>query len=170
MNSLRRILVATDFSGDASEAFRVGLAMATRTRASLDVVYVWPPPQGVPLTTQAHAESPTALSQLARENAMHALRRMVGGDAVHIRVEVGVPHEVLVTLAASEHFDLMVMGVAASGGDPESFGSVTRRVLDMAPCPVLTVRSHDVSAAPTPRRSSQVNPAVPAPKRTLEPR
>ncbi|MBI3205221.1 MAG: universal stress protein [Myxococcales bacterium] len=140
MTPVRRILVATDFSRDARAAFEGALALAGRSGAHVDVVHVWQPPQGVPLTTKLPGEGNRTLGDLARGAAMRELRRLVGGSGMHPRIEFGVPHEVLVTLASSEHFDLLLMGAAGQGGDPGTVGGVTRRVLHSAPCPVLTLR------------------------------
>ncbi|MCK6536871.1 MAG: universal stress protein [Polyangiaceae bacterium] len=145
MTRPRRILVATDFSPDARAAYESALSLSGRTGAQVDVVYVWQPPQGVPLTTQAPRAGSRALSDLARSEAMRGLRHLVGGSGAHPRMEIGVPHEVLVTLAASERFDLLLMGATGHGREPRGVGSVTRRVLDVAPCPVLTLRSTTTS-------------------------
>ncbi len=143
MSRVHRILVATDFSNDARTALEGARAIAKRTSGNLEVIYVWQPPHGMPLKTKAHPGGRT-LSDLARHEAARRLRHFIhdGGLAgLAPRVEVGVPHEVIVTLAASERFDLIVMGAAGAGGNPGRLGSVTRRVLDSAPCPVLTLRS-----------------------------
>lgn len=149
MTPVHRILVATDFSSDARSALEGARAIARGTSAQLEVVYVWQPPHGLPLKTRARGGG--TLSDLARGEAARRMRQFLddgpsGGTAP--RIEVGVPHEVIVTLAASERFDLIVMGAAGAGSNPSRVGSVTRRVLDSAPCPVLTLR-----APPAPRSS-----------------
>jgi nucleotide-binding universal stress UspA family protein len=141
MPTVNRILVATDFSSDARSALESARAIARGTSARLEVVYVWQPPHGLRLETRAHGGK--TLSDLARKEAARRMRHFLDGAGAGPapRIEVGVPHEVIVTLAASESFDLIVMGASGAGSNPSRVGSVTRRVLDSAPCPVLTLRA-----------------------------
>jgi len=56
------------------------------------------------------------------------------------RVEVGAPAEKILELARKEQVDLIVMGVHGRKGlDRAIFGSVADKVVQSAPCPVLTV-------------------------------
>jgi nucleotide-binding universal stress UspA family protein len=57
------------------------------------------------------------------------------------RVDVGAPAEKILELAAKEKVDLIVMGVHGRKGlDRAIFGSVADKVVQSAPCPVLTIR------------------------------
>lgn len=144
MSEVRRILVATDFSSDALRALASARAIAKGTSAKVEVLYVWQPPHGLSLKTKAAAGGGKTVSDLARHEAARRMRAFLDGGALlgfRPRIEIGVPHEVIVTLAASERFDLIVMGAQGAGSNPSRVGSVTRRVLDSAPCPVLTLRA-----------------------------
>jgi len=56
-------------------------------------------------------------------------------------LKTGVPHAEIVGAAAEEHADLIVIGTHGRGGiDRALLGSVTDRVVRLAPCPVVTVR------------------------------
>ncbi len=56
------------------------------------------------------------------------------------RVEVGAPAEKILELARKEQVDVIVMGVHGRKGlDRAIFGSVADKVVQSAPCPVLTV-------------------------------
>ena len=57
------------------------------------------------------------------------------------RVEVGAAAEKILDLARKEQIDLIIMGVHGRKGlDRAIFGSVADKVVQSAPCPVLTVR------------------------------
>jgi nucleotide-binding universal stress UspA family protein len=56
------------------------------------------------------------------------------------RVEVGAPAEKILDVAQKEQVDLIIMGVHGRKGlDRAIFGSVADKVVQGAPCPVLTV-------------------------------
>jgi nucleotide-binding universal stress UspA family protein len=56
------------------------------------------------------------------------------------RVEVGVAAEKILDLARKEQIDMIIMGVHGRKGlDRAIFGSVADKVVQSAPCPVLTV-------------------------------
>ena len=141
MNPVRSILLATNLSPAAGRVFDGAACLAERFAARVDVVYVWQPPPGVSLSMTTARNTKETLSDVARKHAMHLLTELVASSdryrLFRARVEVGSPHELIVTLASSERHDLIVMGASDRAG---SIGSVTRRVLDSAPCPVLTLR------------------------------
>jgi len=156
MTHVRRILVATDFSPHSHAALEGAGVIAARTSAAIDVIHVWEPPLGLPLKTTAASHGGSTLSELARKEAQKKLQAFLAGirKPLRQRIEVGSASELIVTLAASERFDLIVMGKSGAGRNPSHMGSVTRRVLDAAPCPVLTLR------APAPNRTAP-SPAEP---------
>jgi nucleotide-binding universal stress UspA family protein len=121
-------------------------ALANRFDAAIDVVYVWRPPPSLPLSTETTQGGRETLSDLARREAAAKMWSFLASDdkaspRIHARIEVGAPHELIVTLAATERHDLIVMGACGEGATRTSLGSVTRLVLDSAPCPVLTMRA-----------------------------
>ena len=150
MNGPRRILVATDFSPDSHVALASASAIARSLSGRVEVVYVWEPPVGLSLTDEA------SVRDLARKRAKLHMREFVrgaGSPPHHTRVEVGAPHELIVTLAAAGKFALIVMGAAGIGANPSRVGTVTRRVLGSAHCPVLTLRAPSTpQALPVPPR------------------
>ncbi len=147
---VRRVLLPTDFSEDARLAreaairvFRLGEG------SSLHLLYVFHLP---PEYQVYRAERLTALSGRYRGQALdtfrselHALARELGGAAgprVETEVAEGEPAEVIVTRAAELEVDLIAMGTHGRSALGRVFlGSVARRVVQHAPCPVLTVRS-----------------------------
>jgi nucleotide-binding universal stress UspA family protein len=68
------------------------------------------------------------------------------GVGVETTVITGRPPQSIVDYAATEGFDLIVMGTHGRTGLSHAFlGSVAERVVRKAPCPVLTVRDAAVA-------------------------
>jgi universal stress protein E len=155
MLPVRSILLATDLSPVSHAVFEGAACLAERFGAHVDVVYVWQPPPGVSLGMTTARSRQETVSDVARKHASQQMGELLASSAryksFHSRIEVGAPHELIVTLAASERHDLIVMGAAAKR---DSIGSVTRRVLDSAPCPVLTLRHSPESPLERPGRVS----------------
>jgi nucleotide-binding universal stress UspA family protein len=139
-----RILVPVDFSEASAPALRYAATLCEQLDATLHVVHVHKPDYAIPLeTTLTSAGGPSrTLGDLARSDARRRLSALVaeaGLDSVQpteIRVEVGAPHELIVTLAEQGRYTLIVVGTRSVAG---ILGSVAERLLSDAPCPVVTV-------------------------------
>jgi len=136
----RRILVGFDGSPFAEQAYEMALNLAALCGARLCVVSVatLPEPPGE-VETQATLESATEHYEVVYEN----LRRRAEdrGLTLETRILVGHPAEQIVRLAASTHADLVVVGHRGRSRISEWVsGSVSKRVVNHAPCSVLVVR------------------------------
>ena len=137
-----RILVPTDFSGDADHALEHAVGLARQFQAALTllhVVYLY-------LPASAEAGFPAYMARLRREadQQMEGPRSRVedAGVPFEALTEVGVPAERIVELAGDRHADLIVMGTQGRTGLPHLLlGSVAERVVRLAPCPVLVTRA-----------------------------
>jgi universal stress protein A len=140
---VRRIVVATDFSGTADRGLDVAIAMARALGAQLTIVHV----------TQASMVLPPPLELVPTATLFPGLQRRVqdGLEARAVRVrEAGVECETA-ELSGSAHLEIvgyardtgatmLVMGTHGHGGLAHAvIGSVTERVVHRAPCPVLVV-------------------------------
>jgi nucleotide-binding universal stress UspA family protein len=137
----KRILVGFDGSPFAEHAFDMALNLAALAGARLAVVSVatLPEPPGE-VETKAALESATEHYEAAYEN----LRRRAEdrGLTLETRILVGHPAEQIIRLAASTHVDLVVVGHRGRSRISEWVsGSVSKRVVNHAPCSVLVVRS-----------------------------
>jgi nucleotide-binding universal stress UspA family protein len=73
--------------------------------------------------------------ELARQQAERQ------GVSVDCQIRRGDPFEEIITAASDAHADLIIMGHTGRRGTTRVLmGSVTERVLDYAPCPVLVVK------------------------------
>lgn len=134
-----KILVPTDYSDCSLAALKYAASLAREANGSLLIVhvneppsaYVWPDanrkndplPQDVELLLQAIADG--------RQQVRYEERRVDGA-----------PVPTIISLAADEHVDLIVMGTTGRTGLQRLLlGSVAEDVVRRAPCPVLVLRS-----------------------------
>jgi nucleotide-binding universal stress UspA family protein len=140
-----RILYATDFSPASRRAWPWAQALAERTGAAVDVLHVL-----LEVVPDRHVD-PTFLAQAAeriRRDAQESAESLLEScgfprDRVRVHFGHGVEAEAIAHWAASTGADLIVMGTHGRTGLLRlALGSVARRVLHAAPCPVLTVGPH----------------------------
>lgn len=131
--SLKRIVLAMDFSDHARRALNYALTFAKEYNASLTLVHVL-----------EHDPSPGGL-QAAISKATRQLKESVPPGArkpslVTFLVRTGKAYERIIELALEMQADLVIMGVRGRGSLHSAlFGSTTYRVIQLGPCPVLGV-------------------------------
>ncbi|OWK38215.1 universal stress protein [Fimbriiglobus ruber] len=161
MTAFKKILVPTDFSPAAAEAFRTAVALAKVEGGEVVVAHVTRAPAVVVENGQIIPGS-TAAEPL---NLWNMFRTAVSDDS-----NVPVTHEVVVAARVSaagilgmlEKFgcDLIVIGSHGHGRLRRLLrGSITDGVVRRARCPVLVVK------APTARAAAPVKPATAQPRR-----
>jgi nucleotide-binding universal stress UspA family protein len=149
MDPIRRILVPTDFSAHADEAFRVAHALAQATGAEVILFHVARPPAVVTeagrlLADPVHGEG---------TNLWDRFQSIVPKDP-RVRVE----HEVIIAdRPGASHIldildkigcDLIVMGTHGHNWLKHLlFGSTTEEVVRRARCPVMVVKAPAHKAA-----------------------
>jgi universal stress protein A len=166
------ILVPVDFSPYATNALRYALGIAERFASSIIVLHVIPrettthalsqrlghrdlpffgplrPPQSAPEVPSEVAEE--VVIDL-REQAYTALQAFLPAQIAHhtveLRVLVGQPFERILETAVHEKVALIVLGTHGRTGLTHLvMGSVAERVVRLAPCPVLTVKTSPADA------------------------
>ena len=143
MTPIRKILVPTDFSPDAAEAFRHAVMLAKATGAGVVVVHVARPPavavDGGRLSTDPTGGGP--------DDLWPDLRKLKAEDR-----SVAVEHEVIVAdrpdvshvlkIVEAAGCDLIVMGThGLTGLKHRLFGGLTEEVVRRARCPVMVVKA-----------------------------
>jgi nucleotide-binding universal stress UspA family protein len=140
-----RIVVPTDFSACAEEAWVLAQRLARAVGAELVLVHVL-------VETALYDETPFTMERVrnvheaARRWAQETLDKRAAkakGEGLNVRVALrtGAPYQEIVDLVTDERADLVVIGTHGRGGVGRALlGSVADRVVRMAPCPVLTVR------------------------------
>jgi nucleotide-binding universal stress UspA family protein len=146
MRLFTKILVAVDFSAHARAATSVAIELARRDRASITFVHVHQPltyvlPEGVIGLSAEQMEQLWA--DMRRELEASKDVAVTGGVAeVDTRLLQGNPAGEIAALARSGGFDLVVTGTHGRTGIRHALiGSVAEKVVQRAPCAVLTVRA-----------------------------
>ena len=141
-----RILVPTDGSASAENAFDHALDLARTYDAELHVLYAVDVPPGAidagasMLQSNLETEGTEAVELLADRAERE------GFENVTTAVEPGRVHEVILNYAEEEDVDLVVMGThGRTGLDRYLLGSVTEKVVRLSDVPVLTVRAPEES-------------------------
>jgi nucleotide-binding universal stress UspA family protein len=165
MGAIRKILVPTDFSPHAEEAFRQACSLARATGATVVVVHVARPPalviDGGRLSTDPTDDKP--------DDLWPGLRKIKAEDAT-----VVVEHEVIVAerpdashilqILETTGCDLIVMGThGLTGLKHRLFGGLTEQVVREAHCPVMVVKAPALSVTPeAPSKPARVETSKPA--------
>jgi nucleotide-binding universal stress UspA family protein len=148
MIALKKILVATDFSEPSEAALAYGRELAGSFGAALTVVHVVDDTMaraygidgGVLLTDPAMQREfeASALEQVNASISEEDRTRLAATGQV---LASTAPALAIVTYARDANIDLIVMGTRGRGGVAHLLmGSVSEKVVQTAPCPVLTVR------------------------------
>lgn len=140
-----RILAPIDGSACSINAGRLAIELAAGFQAQITFAYVVDtaaaeelarasrrPIEGIQREMEASGQR--YLRHLARQAKMHGLR-------VNHTVRFGVPYAEISRLAQEDSANLIVIGqVGRHGPRRLMMGSVTERVIELAPCPVLVVK------------------------------
>jgi nucleotide-binding universal stress UspA family protein len=145
MKQVEKILFPIDFAGHFESMVPWVSTFAEKFGAAVYVLFVTQDLSGFSSFFVPHGNI-----QSFQEEALAAARKKMDAVAkesfknipkLQTRVEVGVPAEKILELAGKEKVDLIIMGVHGRKGlDRAIFGSVADKVVQSAPCPVLTVR------------------------------
>ncbi|MBK8264364.1 MAG: universal stress protein [Nannocystis sp.] len=141
--TLRSILVADDFSENASKALDLAADLARRYSAALTILHVYANP-GIELPTGFipwEHELARVLKAVTDALDRHRQRaEAVGVANVHTEAIAGHPYETIMQTVERGAHDLLVMGYQGRSDVRRMLiGSVTERVLRSAPCSILTV-------------------------------
>jgi len=154
------ILVPVDFSTYSADALRYAVGIAERFASSIIVLHVMPREttmhavyQRLGLGSLGPASAPAVPPDVEeevvgdlRERVYTALQEFLPTPIAHypveLRVLVGHPFERILETAVREKVALIVLGTHGRTGLAHAIrGSVAERVVRLAPCPVLTVKT-----------------------------
>ena len=115
---------------------------ASNSGASVELVHVVP--LGLTIVAEGSCTVSESIEKMWENQGREILDRAARGahDQVSItsRIEKGYVSDVILKLATKGHYKMIVMGSKARGLlERILWGSVSREVLDDAPCPVLVV-------------------------------
>ena len=150
--TFNKILAPTDFSEDSKLALTYAVMLAQKFLSEIIVVHVDQPLAPVMVSELNPGLDVSTMNRIAEEGRLLALRELdgtiarlrEGGVKARGLMRVGAPFLEIINAAQSEGADLIVMGTHGRTGLAHVLiGSVAERVVNKAPCPVLTVRHPD---------------------------
>jgi nucleotide-binding universal stress UspA family protein len=145
---IRRILCPVDFSAPSQAALHCAVDLARRFGAHLTILHVYqvpayPLPEGVLLPSRVSlAELFERVDRALESWRLDAERR--GASDLDVATTQGAAWSEICQKATREDYQLIVIGTHGHTGLRHLLlGSVAERVVRHAPCPVMTVQSHD---------------------------
>ena len=144
MIRIERILVPADLSEFANHALTYARELASAYGAEIHLLHVVEP-QWMLATggTAAPEYDASGLDRFAADGEayLERLKGEMAGIGTKTEVVFGVPHVQIVEYARREEIDVIVLATHGRTGIKHILiGSVAERVVQMAPCPVLTVK------------------------------
>ena len=157
------VLVAIDFSPDSNAALAWAARYADLSGASLVLLHVVHDPAGSPgFYRRTPKDNMQPMQEIAAQmmgNFLRAFREEHPGhgslDAAELQFIQGLPPSRIVEVAKLLEADMIVVGSRGITGLPHMLlGSVAERVVELAECPVIVVKSkeHEVSDKKTIKR------------------
>lgn len=141
-----KIIFPTDFSHCGDAALAMATSLARDNGAKLLIVHVEEPP-----VAYGGGEMYYGVPDPASEDLLRMLREVVPTDPqvpYEHRLITGDPSAAIAKLAEEENADMIVLGTHGRTGLLRLLmGSVAEAVVRRAPCPVLTYKQTDMSAA-----------------------
>jgi len=145
------VLVPTDFSPSSVPAFRYAVEWAKVFEAELTLLHVHSLQPGLDIDAGIAQKFLDEQRKIAREELEKLLteaRQQVPGASMELLA--GLPSECICQIAREKKCDLIMMGTHGwTGFNRVLFGSVAERVIQRAPCPVLSIphrEEADISA------------------------
>ena len=145
MTQFRRIVCPTDFSPTADAAVRYAASLAKAYGAELVLLHVLPqvhyPLRGLGMAT-AYPHLQEELHTRGKERLQAALAAITDVPGVQTELRDGEAYEGVLACAHDRGADLIVIGTHGHTGLRHALlGSTAERVVRLAECPVLTVRT-----------------------------
>ena len=151
---LKNILICTDFSQAAADAFPYAAELARHFDAKLEVWHVRPPDLHSFVPPQEWNAVTEAEQEIARKKAQ-ALAARYPGIKHEVIVAEGDLWSALQAEIENKHIDLIVIGTRGRTGIAKlMLGSTAEEIFRKAPCAVLTVGPF---TPPEPRRDGEIS-------------
>lgn len=160
---IKRILVPTDFSNHSLKALDYAIDFARTHGAELLLINVVEPIKNTRMLPDVSELLENRRVDAAEKLAALEKRTQQRHPNCRAEVHFGVPYEVIAEVAKKSAADLIIIATHGHTGLYHLFlGSVAERVVRIAQCPVLTVRSALASVRSGHRRGASKRAASPA--------
>jgi nucleotide-binding universal stress UspA family protein len=164
--SAKRILLATDGSGEAALATQAAVDLANKTNSEIHLVHVMMPLhtlrsdyEGVLVEDYYMAEEHKQIERSAQELLDEQAKKIeaAGGSVAQTHLRTGKPDQEIVDLAEEIGTGLILMGSRGLGGIRRVLmGSVSDSVVRHAHCPILVVRKEESKEEVRPKEAGLV--------------
>lgn len=144
---INRILVPFDFSEHASNALRHSIFLAKCFMAEIELLHVVTPIYITPDSTGLLPRNDTYYNRLLKKslyNLKNIAKAVSSKEGIKIscKTSLNVIHREIINYAKKRKVSIIVMGTHGTSGIIEFFaGSNASRVVNAAPCPVITVQN-----------------------------
>lgn len=145
---MKKILVPTDFSKNASCAFLYAMELAENLDATVTVVHIYHPSANhlnefyIPSDDEIEKASKERLDEFVAEHYSKNIEEVIVANMVEQKLVIGFAADTLVEMSKTGEYDMIVMGATGSTGILEKvFGKVSLYVAQRAACPVLLIPS-----------------------------
>jgi nucleotide-binding universal stress UspA family protein len=143
MEKIKKILIPTDGSDCSLRAATVGISFAKNCNGEIYAIYIV---DTIILEELTRTIATSDVEKELKEKGERYLNYVVEsakkeGVKAEAILAKGEPHDQIVFFAKSKGIDMIVMGTYGRRGTKRILiGSVTERVIEYAPCPVLVVK------------------------------
>lgn len=148
MITLKKILCPIDFSACSLQALNYAVDLAIKEKASLYLIHV------IETYTNDVGDIQKQIDLLLNNEQIKNLKvrldNLIPDDtkksiSIDTSIVKGIPFVEIVRTAKDKHIDLIIMGTHGRTGLKHILiGSVAERVIQKAPCPVLSIRSPEL--------------------------
>ncbi len=152
---MKKILVPTDFSEQATFALEVAAHIAKKSDSMLTMLHVVEEPSGSSIKITGEVKGQSQEHKLYMTKLVHSTRERLEklAEASYMKgvraetvMRLGNPYHGIRSIVTEEDVDLVVMGTKGISGFREMLiGSNTEKVVRYAKCPVLTVHARPES-------------------------
>jgi len=141
---IRKILVPIDFSSHSNQVMKYASAIAQAFNARIILMHVVDSASYSVTDTFAIVDRRRPLETIARALLGSWAKQLNGNIRVQRHLATGFAYQEILNTTRKDQVDLIIMGTHGRTGLRHFLlGSVTEKVVRMAPCPVLTVRLDD---------------------------
>src|SRR5215510_11086803 len=148
---IRKILVPIDFSPHSNQVMKYASVIAQAFNATIILMHVVDSASYSVTDTFNVVDRRRPLETIARALLDNSAEQINGGIRVQPYLATGFAYQEILNKTRKDRVDLIVMGThGRTGLGHFLLGSVTEKVVRMAPCPVLTVRLSEKGLTATP--------------------
>jgi nucleotide-binding universal stress UspA family protein len=158
---IRKILVPIDFSSHSNQVMKYALAIAKAFNATIILMHVVDSASYSVTDTFNVIDRRRPLETIARALLASWAEQIDRGISVQPHLATGFVYPEIFKKVDRDQVDLIIMGThGRTGLGHFLLGSVTEKVVRMAPCPVLTVRLNDQAPKATAYEKERKNRAA----------